>query len=120
LAKGNTFRQVDLSLVHSSSADSPISNVLNRLTSDGDFDKGISLRLLLKNWPLAFTEWPIKAVHDAIYASPQFPRILKGKQAIQDAIAKGVSAGEIAYVGKSSDGKYSPFMLRYRNASPGC
>jgi hypothetical protein len=36
--------------VHSSSADSPISNILNRLTADGDFDKGISVRLLLKNW----------------------------------------------------------------------
>jgi hypothetical protein len=110
LAKDNTFRQVDLGLVHSSSADSPISNILNRLTADGDFDKGISVRLLLKNWSPAFTEWPTKAVRDAIYASPQFPRILKGTQAVQDAIAKGVGAGEIAYVGKSSDGKYSPFI----------
>jgi hypothetical protein len=73
LAKDNTFRQVDLGLVHSSSADSPISNILNRLTTDGDFDKGISVRLLLKNWSPAFTEWPTKAVRDAIYASPQFP-----------------------------------------------
>jgi hypothetical protein len=48
-------------------------------------------------------------VRDAIYASPQFPRILKGTEAVRDAIAKGVSAGEIAYVGKSSDGRYSPF-----------
>jgi hypothetical protein len=112
LAKDNSFRQVHLGLVHSSSADSPISNVLNRLAADGDFDKGISVRLLLKNWSPAFTEWPTKAVRDAIYASPQFPRILKGKEAVQDAIAKGVSAGEIAYAGKSAEGKYSPFMYR--------
>jgi hypothetical protein len=111
LAKDNTFRQVDLGLVHSSSADSPISNILNRLTADGDFDKGISVRLLLKNWSPAFIEWPTKAVRDAIYASPQFPRILKGTQAVQDAIAKGVSSGEIGYVSKSVDGKYSPFIF---------
>ena len=66
--------------------------------------------MLLKNWSPAFTEWPTKAVRDAIYASPQFPRILKGTEAVKDAIAKGVSDGEIAYVSKSSDGKYSPFI----------
>ena len=96
--------------MHSSAADSPISNILNRLTSDGDLDKGISVRLLLKNWSGAFTEWPTKAVRDAVYASPQFPRILKGTEAVQDTIAKGVSSGEIAYVSKTGDGKYSPFI----------
>jgi hypothetical protein len=111
LGKDNSLRQVELGLVHSSSASSPIENILNRLTTDGDFDKGISVRLLLKNWSSAFTEWPTKSVRDAIYASPQFPRILKGTAAVQDAISKGVSAGEIAYVGKANDGKYSPFIF---------
>ena len=110
LGKDNSMRQVDLGLVHSSAADSPISNILNRLTSDGDLDKGISVRLLVKNWSGAFTEWPTKAVRDAVYASPQFPRILKGTEAVQDTIAKGVSSGEIAYVSKTGDGKYSPFI----------
>jgi len=110
LSKDNTLRQVDLGLVHSSAADSPISNVLNRLTSDGDIDKGISVRLLLKNWSSAFTEWSTKGIRDAIYASPQFPRIIRGTEAIKDAIAKGVSAGELAYVSKTSDGRYLPFL----------
>ena len=110
LGKDNALRQVDLGLVHSSAASSPIENILNRLTSDGDFDKGVSVRLLLKNWSAAFTEWPTKSVRDAIYASPQFPRILKGTAAIQDTIAKGVGDHEIAYVGKGSAGKYSPFI----------
>jgi hypothetical protein len=109
LGKDNMLRQVDLGLVHSSAASTPIENILNRLTTDGDFDKGISVRLLLKNWSAAFVEWPTKSVRDAIYASPQFPRILKGTTAIQDTIAKGVSAGEIAYVSKTIDGRYSPF-----------
>jgi hypothetical protein len=110
LGKDNALRQVDLGLVHSSAASSPIENIVNRLTSDGDFEKGVSVRLLLKNWSAAFTEWPTKSVRDAIYASPQFPRILKGTEAIQDTIAKGVSDGEIACVGKGSAGKYSPFI----------
>lgn len=111
LGKDNAMRQVDLGLVHSSSTSGgPIENILIRLTTDGDFDKGISVRLLLKNWSGAFTEWPTKSVRDALYASPQFPRIIKGNAAIQDAVAKGVGAGEIAYVGKLSDGKYSPFV----------
>jgi len=110
LSKENTLREVDLGLVHSSAtAGGPIENILNRLVNDGDFDKGISVRLLLKHWSSAFTEWPTKSVRDALYASPQFPRILKGTAAVQDTISKGVSAGEIAYVGKSADGKYSPF-----------
>jgi hypothetical protein len=35
---------------------------------------------------------------------------LEGNSAIQDTIAKGVSDGEIAYVGKGSAGKYLPFI----------
>jgi hypothetical protein len=113
LGKDNTLLQKDLGLVHSSSTTGgPIENILNRLAIDGDFDKGISVRLLLKNWSGAFTEWPTKAVRDAIYASPQFPRIIKGSAAVQDAISKGVSAGDIAYVGKTSAGKYSPFIFK--------
>lgn len=111
LDKTNALREVDLGLVHSSSTTGgPIENVINRLTVEGDFDKGMSVRLLLKNWSSAFTEWPTKSVRDAIYASPHFPRIIRGTAAVQDTIAKGVSGGEIAYVGKASDRSYSPFI----------
>lgn len=111
LDKTNSLRVVDLGLVHSSAtAGGPLENIINRLTVDGDFDKGISVRLLLKNWSSAFKEWPTKSVRDAMYASPQFPRIIRGTAAVQDTIAKGVNAGEIAYVGKTSDGRYSPFI----------
>ena len=109
--KTNSLRVVDMGLVHSSAtAGGPLENIINRLTVDGDFDKGISVRLLLKNWSSAFKEWPTKSARDAMYASPQFPRIIRGTAAVQDTIAKGVSAGDIAYVGKTSDGKYSPFI----------
>jgi hypothetical protein len=96
--------------VTSSSADTPINNIINQLVTNGEFDnKGISVRLLTKNWPSAFVDWPTKSVRDAIYASPQFPRIVKGTDAIQNAIANGVSRGELAYVGKTGSGGYKPF-----------
>lgn len=42
LAKDNTVKMVDLGLVHSSAADTPISNILNRLSADGDVEKGVA------------------------------------------------------------------------------
>lgn len=108
LGKDNALRQVDLGYV-TSTLDSPITNIIEQLSRDGEFDKGVSVRLLTKNWPAAFVEWPIKSVRDAIYASPQFPRIVKGAEAIQNAIANGVSRGELAYVGKTAAGGYKPF-----------
>jgi hypothetical protein len=108
LGKDNALRQVDLGYV-TSTLDSPITNIIEQLGRDGEFDKGVSVRLLTKNWPAAFVEWPTKSVRDAIYASPQFPRIVKGTEAIQNAIANGVSRGELAYVGKTAAGGYKPF-----------
>ena len=108
LGKDNALRQVDLGYV-TSTLDSPITNIIEQLSRDGEFDKGVSVRLLTKNWPAAFVEWPTKSVRDAIYASPQFPRIVKGTEAVQNAIANGVSRGELAYVGKTAAGGYKPF-----------
>lgn len=110
IGKDNTIQEIPLGYVTSSSADSPLTNVINQLVTNGEFDnKGISVRLLTKNWPSAFVEWPTKSVRDAIYASPQFPRLVKGTEAIQNAIANGVSRGELAYVGKTGGGAYKPF-----------
>ena len=108
LGKDNALRQVDLGYV-TSTLDSPITNIIEQLSRDGEFDKGVSVRLLTKNWPTAFVEWPTKSVRDAIYASPQFPRIVRGAEAIQTAIANGVSRGELAYIGKTAAGGYKPF-----------
>ena len=59
LGKDNTIQEVPLGYVTSSSADTPINNIINQLVTNGEFDnKGISVRLLTKNWPSAFVEWP--------------------------------------------------------------
>ena len=65
----------------------------------------------MRNWPPAFTDWNTKAVRDAFYASPQFPRLID-PDAIKDTIARGAAEGHIAYVGKAPDGNYSPFIYK--------
>ncbi len=107
LGKDNKIRRVDLGLIHSSSADNIVSLVISRLRQDGDVEKEISPNFLVRNWPPAFKEWSTKSVRDAFFASPQFPRLLSS-DAVKETIARGVSNGILAYVGKSSAG-YEPF-----------
>lgn len=110
LAKDNTVKMVDLGLVHSSAADTTISNILNRLSADGDVEKGVSPNFLVRNWPPAFKEWATKSVRDAFYASPVFPRLLNA-ETVKETIARGVESGILAYVGKGASGKYQPFAF---------
>lgn len=110
LAKDNSVKMVDLGLVHSSAADTPISNILNRLSVDGDMEKSVSPNFLVRNWPPAFKEWATKSVRDTFYASPVFPRLLNA-ETIKETIARGVESGILAYVGKGASGKYQPFAF---------
>lgn len=110
LGKDNSIRVVDLGLVHSSAAETIVSLIINRLRQDGDIEEGISPNFLVRNWPPAFTKWSTKAVRDAFFASPQFPRLLKA-DSIKDTIARGTSSEIFAYVGKASTGGYDPFYF---------
>lgn len=49
-------------------------------------------------------------MRDAFYASPLFPRLLN-PDAIKETIARGVTNGQLAYVGKTAGGKYHPFSF---------
>ena len=109
LGKDNELRVIDLGLVHSSAADYMVQLILNRLRQDGDVEEAISPNFLVRNWPPAFTEWSTKSVRDAFFASPQFPRLLSG-DVVKETIARGVSGGHIAYVGKTGSGEYQPFL----------
>lgn len=108
LDKGNQMRTIDLGLVHSSAAENMVTLILNRLRQDGDVEDGISPNFLIRNWPPAFTEWSTKSVRDAFFASPQFPKLLNA-EVVKDTIARGVSNGLLAYVGKKGTG-YDPFI----------
>lgn len=110
LGKDGRVRTLDLGLVHSSQANSMIQLVVDRLQQDGDLEvKGVSPNFLVRNWPPAFTEWSTKAVRDAFFASPLFPRLLHS-DVVADTIARGVSNGILAYVGKTARG-YEPFVF---------
>ena len=103
LAKDNSWKTVDLGLVHSSAANSIVELILNRLRQDGDIEDAVSPNFLARNWPPAFKEWSTKSVRDAFFASPQFPRLLNS-ESLKDTIARGVENGMLAYVGKKPDG----------------
>jgi hypothetical protein len=110
LGKNNQLRVSDLGLVHSSQAKSLVELIVDRLRQEGDVEKSISPSFLIRNWPPALPEWSTKAVRDAFFASPQFPRLLN-PDSIKEAIARGVSGGILAYVGKRPDGGYEPFFF---------
>lgn len=108
LAKDNSWKEVDLGLIHSSAAPSLIELIVTRLRQDGDIEDGISPNFLSRNWPPAFKEWSTRAVRDAFFAAPQFPRLLN-PESLKDTVARGVENGILGYVGKRPDGEYSPF-----------
>jgi hypothetical protein len=109
LGKDNVIKTVDLGLVHSSAAANLAAFILERLRKDGEIEKDISPNFLVRNWPPAFKEWSVKAVRDASFSSPQFPKLLDG-ESVRETISRGVSGGLLAYVGKSSVGAYEPFV----------
>jgi hypothetical protein len=107
LDRNNEIRVIDLGLVHSSAATSLMNLIINRLRQDGEIEDSISPNFLVRNWPPAFKEWSTRAVRDAFFASPQFPKLLS-PEAINDTIANGVTNGILAYAGKVGDA-YTPF-----------
>ena len=58
-----------------------------------------------------FQEWSTKAVRDAFFASPKFPRLLNA-DAVKDTISRGLDGDHFAYVGKAADGTYDPFIFK--------
>lgn len=110
VGKNNEVRLIDLGNVHSSAASTTIQFIVNELVHIDEIQSGISPNLLIRNWPPAFQEWSTKAVRDAFYASPLFPRLLN-PDAVKETIARGVSNGQLAYVGKTAAGKYHPFSF---------
>jgi hypothetical protein len=111
LGKDNKIHTIDLGLPTSSSAESMCKFILLTLRQINDVEKDVSPRFLVRYWPPAFIEWSTRSVRDAFFASPKFPRLLNA-EAIKDTIVRGVSEGHLAYVGKSPDGGYSPFLYK--------
>lgn len=111
LDEKNVLRRVDLGLVHSSAADSMVSLILGRLQQEDLVVDGVSPNFLVRNWPPALPEWSTKAVRDAFFASPKFPRLLN-PDTVKQTICRGVEAGMLAYVVRRPGGMYAPFVFR--------
>ena len=108
LGKDGALKTVDLGQLNSSQSDTLLSLLLGRLSQDGELTDGVSPGVIVRSWSGAYKEWSTRSVREAFYASPQLPRILS-PDALKDTIAKGVSGGQFAYVGKAEDGSYEPF-----------
>ena len=98
MGKDNALQHKDLGLVHSSAAIDLVTFIINRMRGDGDVEPGVSPTFLVRHWP-AFTEWSTKAVRDAFFASPLFPRLLDA-ESVKETVARGVENSILAYVGK--------------------
>lgn len=110
LGRDNQIRTIDLGLVHSSAADSLAALILGRLRQDDEAVDSVNANFLVRNWPPALTAWSTKAVRDAFFASPRFPRLLVIDK-LKETIARGVVNGVIAYVGKTPEGRCDPFFF---------
>lgn len=100
----------DLGLLHSSAAPTLTELITSRLRQKDVIVETVTAQFLLRYWPPALPEWSTKSVRDAFYASPKFPRLMSA-DAIKNTISKGLDAGAIAYVGKTSSG-YEPFVFK--------
>lgn len=110
LGRDNAIKVIDLGQMHSSSAESLPWMILDHLLKTDEVVKAVSPNTLTRKWP-GFIEWSTKAVRDAFYASPLFPRLLN-PESVKETIARGVSEGMLAYVGKKGHGRYEPFIFK--------
>ncbi len=110
LDDGNQLRRIDLGKVHSSAAPSIADLIAGRLRQEDLLTDSVSLNTLVRNWPPALPEWSTKALRDAFYSSPKYPR-LSNPDIVKATIARGVTDGQLAYACKRGD-QYDPFVFR--------
>jgi len=89
-------RFIDLGLVTSSSANNLTELIIQRLRTEEIVVDQVGPNFLIRNWNPAFPAWSTRALRDAFFASPIFPRLLDAA-AIKQTIAMGVSSGRLAY-----------------------
>jgi len=107
LGKDGSWKRTDLGLVHSSAAESLVKLILTRLAQEGDLEEeAVGASFLVRNWPPALSDWNTKAVRDAFFAAPQFPRLSK-PESIKRTIAEGITKGSFGYAEKAPDGSYA-------------
>jgi len=110
LEANNELRKIDLGKIHSSAATSIVELILSRLQQVDLLTPVVSVNTLVNNWPPALPEWTTKALRDAFYASPKFPRITS-PDVVKATIAKGVTDKKLGYAGKKG-AEYDPIIFK--------
>ena len=110
LEENNELRKIDLGKIHSSAATSIVELILSRLQQVDLLTNVVSVNTLVNNWPPALPEWTTKALRDAFYASPKFPRITS-PDVVKATIAKGVTDKKLGYAGKKG-AEYDPIIYK--------
>jgi hypothetical protein len=97
----------DLGVVHSSAAPSFQGLIQARLRQRDELADALGPNRVVQNWPVSgaerVPEWSCRALRDAVYSSPAFPRLLE-PGALRETVAKGVREGLFGLGAKSADG----------------
>ncbi|MEI2691425.1 MAG: hypothetical protein V9H69_17650 [Anaerolineae bacterium] len=65
----------------------------------------------MRHWPPAFVEWSTRLDPRRLLRLAPVPTAAGPGSSIRDSVARGVSHGILAYVGKAADGRYHPFTF---------
>lgn len=114
LNSSNAIEFLDLGRNNSSSAPSLPELILQQLRRSDLVVEAVSPGFLARNWSGAAKEWSTRAVRDAFFASPLFPRLLN-PDLLKETIAKGANLGLFAYIGEKVGAEYALF---YYNNKP--
>lgn len=111
-AENASFELLDLGPASASAASSLTERILQQLRQADHVSDSIGPAFLARNWGGRPKEWNTKALRDAFFASPKFPRLLR-PETLKETIAKGVNDGQFAYIGAKTDtGDYALFYYR--------
>ncbi|MBM0106501.1 ATP-binding protein [Steroidobacter sp. S1-65] len=111
LGPDNTMRKIDLGLTQSGAAPSLVDLILSRLRQEDLVAESVGPMVLTRYWPPALPEWSTRAIRDAFFSSPKFPRLLK-PDALKDTFVRGLEGGLWAYVGKAGPERFEPFIYK--------
>ncbi|MBN8597233.1 MAG: ATP-binding protein [Planctomycetes bacterium] len=107
LGKDNKLKPLDLGQITSSSVNGGIADlILRELEKLDEAVPVVGVGKLVKYWPPAFTEWSLKDVRDAFFASPALPRLLN-PDSIKRTVADGVVQGALGYAHRKGGGGLS-------------
>ena len=111
LNSANAIEFLDLGRINSSSAPSLPDLMLQQLRRSDLVVEAVSPGFLTRNWSGAAQEWSTRAVRDAFFASPLFPRLLNPDM-LKETIAKGANLGMFAYIGEKVGTEYALFYYK--------